>query len=97
MIGEKQLRELILTRLAAPLLANGLTPDAVPDDFDLLREGVVDSLGFVELIGVIEAAVGMPVDFEDLDPEQLTVVGPLCRYVESKVRAGGAGGGEGAR
>jgi len=84
MVTRDEIRNLILNHLEAPLVANDLTPQTVPDDFDLLREGIIDSFGFVELIVVLQEKVGTEIDFEDLDPEDLTVVGPLCRYVESK-------------
>jgi acyl carrier protein len=70
------------------LLAQGLTLSAVPDDFDLREQGMIDSFGVLELIGAIEERFGITVDFEDLDPEEMTVVGPLSRYVERKTGAG---------
>lgn len=83
-IQAKHIRSFVLANLAGPLAANGLTPATVPDDFDLLTEGVIDSLGIVELIASVEQHFEIQVDFEDLDPELMTVVGPFCRYIEEK-------------
>src|SRR5262249_46782637 len=81
----EEIRSFILTRLAEPLQAKKLTPQDVPDDFDLLIEGVIDSLGIVELISAIEEQLGISVDFEELDADDLTVIGPLCRYIDKQL------------
>lgn len=51
------------------------------DDYDLLLSGTIDSLGMLELVGVMQENFGEHIDFDAIDPEQLTVVGPLCRFV----------------
>lgn len=81
-ISAEEVRAFILDRLQSPLAAKGLSPPSVPDDFDLLTEGVIDSMGIVELISALEGQFDIRLDFEELDPENLTIVGPLCRYVE---------------
>jgi len=70
--------------LETRLAAQGLKADDIPDDFDLLTKGVVDSLGILELIANVEEHFEITIDFEDLTPENLTIVGPFCRYVEQK-------------
>jgi len=60
----------------------------VPDTFDLLSEGIVDSLGLMELITALGEKVGFEIDFDGLDAEELTIVGPLARYVANAVREG---------
>ena len=48
----------------------------------LLRdEGVLDSLGFVELIIALEIQLGTHLDLADLDAEDLTRVGALARHI----------------
>ena len=83
-VTAQDVRSVLLLHLQIPLAARGLKPDEVPDHFDLLTEGVLDSLGIVELIAVVEKCFDLQIDFEDLDPENLTIVGPFCRYIESK-------------
>jgi acyl carrier protein len=77
-------RTFILNRLQAPLSARSMDPSDVPDDYDLLTEGIIDSMGIVELIAGMEQQFGIQLSFEDLDPESLTIIGPLCRYIELK-------------
>ena len=57
----------------------------VSDDCDLLLSGVVDSLGLLELITSIQEHYGREIDFETLDPEHATVLGPLCSFVAEKL------------
>jgi acyl carrier protein len=77
-------RSLILSRLEESIVAIGLDPAKLNDDFDLLTEGVIDSLGIVELISSIEQHLGLALDLSELDPENLTVLGPLSRYIEEQ-------------
>ncbi len=75
-------KSLILTRLGPSITEMGLVPADINDDFDLLTSGVIDSLGIVELIGAIEQELGIALDLSELDPENLTILGPLSRYIE---------------
>jgi acyl carrier protein len=77
-------REAILDRAAEELAAKGLTPSDVPDSFDLLLEGVIDSFGVVELIMMLEERFGVAFDFDELPADDLTKIGALSVYVESK-------------
>jgi acyl carrier protein len=58
----------------------------LPDDYDLLLSGLLDSLAFVEMIATAGEHFTCQVDFEDLDPEKLTVVGPLCQFVSEQLQ-----------
>jgi acyl carrier protein len=78
---DESVRALIGDLFADALVAGGYSPDALPDDLDLLAAGIIDSLGLMELVAALETAMEVELDFEDLDPENLTVVGPLCRFV----------------
>ena len=57
----------------------------LPDDYDVLLTGALDSLAFVEMmIAAGEHFVG-EIDFESLDPEKMTIVGPLCLFVSEQL------------
>jgi acyl carrier protein len=77
-------RELILAHVEEQLAATGLTPSEVPPSFDLLLEGVIDSFGVVELILMLEQRFAFQFDFDELDAEDITRVGPLTEYVGRK-------------
>jgi acyl carrier protein len=62
----------------------------VPDSFDLLTEGVIDSFGIVELIMRLEERYGFEIDFSELDVDNLTRIGPVSRYVEDRGRVASA-------
>ncbi len=83
-------RGYLASRYAEGLRLAGVDPAAVPDEFDLLTHGVVDSFGVLELISDLEARFGLEIDFGGLPVEEVGVFGPLCRYVaESGVPRGG--------
>jgi len=82
-VTAEQVRAVVLEELSEPIAALGLEPDQLPDDFDLLTTGVIDSLGLIELIVAVNERFGLDIDFEELDPESLTVLGPFSHYVAS--------------
>lgn len=84
-------RGFVLRHLADPLTAVGLHPENVPDELDLLAEGVLDSLGLIGLLGAIEDHYGVVLDLEDIDPDEMGVVGPFCRYLQGRIHPAGAG------
>jgi acyl carrier protein len=60
-------------------------PADLSDDCDLLLSGYVDSLGLLELMTAIQDHFGREIDFDELDAEQMTIVGPLKRFVAEQL------------
>ena len=87
-VSATEVRAFVLAELDAPLRASALATTEIADDFDLHEAGVIDSLGLLELITAVEDHFGLEIDFEELDPEDLGVVGPFCRFVELQSRQG---------
>jgi acyl carrier protein len=86
MVTPETIRALILTEAEAL----GPVPDdpaTLPDDFDLRINGVIDSLGFLELVTALEDNLGVALDLGDMPPDELTVLGPLSRAVALQVAA----------
>jgi acyl carrier protein len=81
----ERVRGLILSILEGQL-ARGAAAE-LPDDFNLLAEGVVDSMGFVGLIAELESRLAMEIDLGDLDPDDLGALGPLSRYIAGRCGA----------
>jgi len=81
----QEVKACIVAALRQPLTAVGADPHALPDDFDFRARGVIDSLGFVQLIGDLEARFACSINLMDLDPEQLTMLGALSRHIAVQV------------
>jgi len=58
------------------------------DDCDLLLSGMIDSIGLLELMEALRKFSGCDLDFEILDPEEMTIVGPLCRFLSEQTSNG---------
>ena len=72
--------------LGRKLEANGRgVCEDLPEDCDLLLSGMIDSIGLLDLVAAIQEFAGREIDFEILDPEEMTIVGPLCRFVSEQV------------
>jgi acyl carrier protein len=84
--NSEQIRAFLQQYILEKSVANGraVTGD-LADDCDLLLTGMIDSMGLLDLMTAIQQHCKREIDFEALDPEQLTVVGPLCRYVSAQL------------
>ncbi len=56
-----------------------------PDDYDLLDSGLIDSLDLVELMAAVEKHFAREFDFAELDPDSMTLVGPLCTFLSDQL------------
>jgi acyl carrier protein len=87
--SSEQIRAFLEQYILEKSLAGGKArPGELADDCDLLLSGMIDSLGLLDLMTAIQQHCQREIDFEALDPEQLTVVGPLCRYVSEQLANG---------
>jgi len=80
-ITAADVRAFVLEDLADALAENGVDPATVGDDYDLLTNNIIDSFGILELIADVNEHFGIEIDFEELDPEGLTIVGQFSAYV----------------
>lgn len=80
-VTSDDVKKFILNHFTSTLEANGLSPNELNEDFDLLKAGVIDSFGVIEMISAVETHFGITVDFEAMDPDGLTILGPFSRYV----------------
>ena len=79
-------RQFLLVKYLERIESLGLNSTDLPDDFDLLLSGVIDSFGILEMISSIEGEFQVELDLEALDAEQITIVGPLSRFVASNAK-----------
>ena len=56
----------------------------VKDDDDLLTLGLVDSLGFVELVEEVQERYGISVQDVEITEENFGSIGALAAYIEGK-------------
>lgn len=54
------------------------------DDSSLLREGIIDSLGVVELVAFLEKRFGVKVKNHEVRPENFDSVARLAAFVRQK-------------
>ena len=84
--SSEQIRTFLQQYILEKSVAGGKEkPGELADDCDLLLSGMIDSLGLLDLMSAIQQHCQQEIDFEALDPEQLTVVGPLCRFVSGQL------------
>jgi acyl carrier protein len=85
-ITPAQVRQFLLARYSRPIQELGIDLAAVPDTFDFLLSGVIDSFGILEMITLIEDEFAIQLDMARLDAEQITILGPLSQYVANNAK-----------
>ena len=56
----------------------------IADDKSLLRAGLIDSTGILELVSYLEAEFNIAVHDEEIVPENLNSIGKIMAYVAMK-------------
>ena len=82
---EAQIRAFIAENLLYDL--NGFS---LSDEASFLREGVIDSLGVMQLVEFVRSSFHVPVDPREVTPENFDSVARLARFIERKRSAGQA-------
>jgi len=83
-LTEAAIRQFLLDKYRQPIEAMGLIREELADDFDFLLNGVIDSFGILEMISAIEEEFHIELDLAALEAEQITILGPLSRYVAKR-------------
>jgi len=81
---DSEIRAFVLGFMEERLVLKGYSSEDMTDDFDLLIRGVIDSLDFLELTVTLQEIFEVEIDFDEIDPEELSIVGPLCQYITRK-------------
>src|SRR4051794_3418726 len=69
--------------IAGELMSAGAGPPIGPED-DLIKRGIVDSLGVMQLVDFCEARYGITITDADLVPTNFRTVRRLADYVQHK-------------
>ena len=58
-----------------------------PDDTSFLEEGIVDSMGIMELVMLVDEGFGITVEDEEVIPDNFDSVSKLAAYIRRKSAA----------
>ncbi len=59
------------------------------DDVSFMAQGILDSTGILELVCFVEETYGIPVEDEEIIPENFDSIGKLTGFISSKISSGG--------
>ena len=74
----------VLTKFIGDELLNGRVSGGVSEDDDLLRSGLVDSLGIMQLVWFIEKEFALDVPAEDVTIENFQSVAKIELYLKGR-------------
>ena len=81
---EAEIRERVWAYIVENFLYMRPNLQVEPDD-SLLRKGVFDSLGVMEVIGFLEESFGIKVEQEEVTEAHFGTLNAIARYVASKL------------
>jgi len=85
-ITPDRVRQFLLNKYSRSIKEMGLDPAELPDNFDFLLKGVIDSFGILEMVSSIQDKFRIHLDLATLDAEQITILGPLSRFVAENAK-----------
>jgi acyl carrier protein len=82
-VSTDQTAQKIKQLMAANLTWSGSWND-VDDDYPLLAKQVIDSLGMLKLVSLIEEEFDIEIDDDDIVPDNWKTIGHIAQLVETK-------------
>jgi acyl carrier protein len=79
--------ELSIRRFIAKNLLSSKDELTYPDDASLLHEGVIDSLGVVELVEFLETQFTIKVEQQEVRPDNFDSIERMAAFVRRKISA----------
>lgn len=76
---KNELKEFIIGNYMA-----GIKNASLSDTDSFLDNGIIDSIGVIELIHFIQDKYGIKIDVPDIVPENFDTLSNLCRYISRK-------------
>lgn len=87
-LSEPDIQERLQAFAASEFGANRSTPVGLDDG--LLAEGIIDSMGVMQLVSFVEETLGVAVDDEEIVPENFASLRALAQLVAAKQGGSGA-------
>lgn len=87
-ITPSQVKDFLKRHFQDKFKAKGIDPERVNDDFNLMQAGIVDSFGVISMITAIEREFRMEIDLENLNPDDIAVMGRFCQFVADSHNSG---------
>jgi len=85
---EIEVVDLVVGWVKKNMQTNGNGHVELTENTDLMESGLLDSIGFVELIVFMESQMACNIDLTDVDPGEFTTVQGLCRIALRNDQAG---------
>ncbi len=85
---ELEVKEFVIDHLQKNMLKLNIVAHEIDDSFNFIESGVVDSMGFLELITRVEKRFKIEIDFEDYDPSEFTYLYGFVNCISRSKRSG---------
>lgn len=79
LIQENALVASVLTWIREHKLLRNLEETAITEDTDLIANGLLDSMGLIDLLLFVEEQTSRSIDLKVVEPKDICVVKNLCR------------------
>lgn len=77
MVSESEIRDFIIN-------LNGEKKEDLNNDDPLIEKGIIDSMTMLEMIAFIEEKYGIPIEDEEIIPENFDSINSIVAYIRKK-------------
>jgi acyl carrier protein len=77
-----------ITRFITNEFLDGDENESIPDDLDLVKSGIIDSLGILRIVVFLEEELNIVIEPEQMIPKNLSSIGSILNLVNSESVAG---------
>jgi acyl carrier protein len=85
---ELAVKEFVIDHLQNKMIKQDIAAHEIDDSFNFIESGIVDSMGFLELMTVVEKRFKIEIDFEDYDPSEFTYLYGFVDCISRSKRSG---------
>lgn len=85
--NEQKIHNVIETFVNEKLAQQGRPTCALDPNCDLIVDGIIDSMGFVELTAYLESELGDAANPHEMDADDMTIIGPLTKFISNQLAA----------
>ncbi|MEM7013620.1 MAG: hypothetical protein AAF585_19280 [Verrucomicrobiota bacterium] len=86
-LNEQKVHNVIEAFVNEKLAQQGRPTSTLDPNCDLIVDGVIDSMGFVELTAYLENELGDAANPHEMDADEMTIVGPLTKFISNQLAA----------
>ncbi|MBN1983838.1 MAG: acyl carrier protein [Chitinivibrionales bacterium] len=82
-MDENEVKKIVIEKIRSYAAGNGVKIKKIDEEKSLIKQGIVDSVGLIDVLSILEQEFNITINFAENDPEQFSSVNGLARLIRS--------------